>query len=116
MTIDTNTRKVDVPVYLVGAPRYMFAVRRDKADHDMAPMYVRLRDYRAALDEIDRLRAAPPSPGKGDYHEGIEEGWKAGAAQERTIWTRAIEAYFDATAVMDVEKYAEEIRKGVEGE
>ena len=55
-------------------------------------------------------------PGKGDYHEGIQEGWKAGAAQERTIWTRAIETYFDATAVMDVEKYAEEIRKGIEGE
>ena len=55
-------------------------------------------------------------PAKGDYHEGIEEGWSAGAAQERTIWTRAIEAYFDATAVMDVEKYAEEIRKGIEGE
>lgn len=55
-------------------------------------------------------------PGRGDYHEGIEEGWGAGAAQERTIWTRAIETYFDATAVMDVEKYAEEIRKGIEGE
>ena len=55
-------------------------------------------------------------PGRGDYHDGIQEGWNAGAAQERTIWTRAIETYFDATAVMDVEKYAEEIRKGVEGE
>jgi len=46
----------------------------------------------------------------------LNEMRKAGAAQERTIWTRAIETYFDATAVMDVEKYAEEIRKGIEGE
>ena len=39
---------------------------------------------------------------------------KAGAEQERRIWTQAIETYFDGTAVMDVERYVEEIRKGVE--
>lgn len=57
-----------------------------------------------------------PDQPSGDYHEGIAEGWKAGAEQERRIWTMAIETYFDATAVMDVENYVEEIRKGVEGE
>ena len=63
------------------------------------------------------FEGTPKHPGiRGDYHDGIQEGWRAGAAQERTIWTRAIETYFDATAVMDVEKYAEEIRKGIEGE
>ena len=54
--------------------------------------------------------------GKGDYHEGIQEGWNAGSEQERRIWTMAIEQYFDATAVHDVERYVAEIRKGVEGE
>ena len=39
---------------------------------------------------------------------------RAGAEQERRIWTQAIETYFDGTAVMDVERYVEEIRKGVE--
>ena len=39
---------------------------------------------------------------------------KAGAEQERRIWTQAIKTYFDGTAVMDVERYVEEIRKGVE--
>lgn len=53
MTIDTNTREVEAPVYLVSAPRYLFAAHRDKED----PLFVRLRDYRAALDEINRLRA-----------------------------------------------------------
>ena len=55
-------------------------------------------------------------PGKGDYHEGVQEGWDAGSKQERRIWTMAIEQYFDATAVHDVERYVEKIRKGVEGD
>jgi hypothetical protein len=33
-------------------------------------------------------------------------------AAERAIWTRAIETYFDATAVMDVETHVAAIRKG----
>lgn len=33
-------------------------------------------------------------------------------AAERAIWTQAIETYFDATAVMDIERHVERIRKG----
>ena len=34
-------------------------------------------------------------------------------AAERLIWTQAIETYFDATAVMDVETHVERIRARV---
>jgi len=37
---------------------------------------------------------------------------KAAIEAERAVWVAAIEHYFDATAVMDVERYADQIRKG----
>lgn len=47
---------------------------------------------------------------RGDYHEGIEEGWKAGAEEERRIWTAAIERYFDGPTVESVEEHVAQIR------
>lgn len=38
------------------------------------------------------------------------EAAEAKVANERSIWVTAIETYFDATAVMDVETYARKLR------
>lgn len=51
----------------------------------------------------------------GDYHEGIEEGWKAGAAQERRIWEEAVRLSL-GTMPEGLANALEEVRKGVEGE
>ena len=96
MTIDTNTREVDVPVYLVSAPRYLFDAHRDKEDHDLAPLFVRLRDYRAALDEIDRLRDALRIASE-VRREALEEA--ASLAQENwRTWYNGTPVKCDATA------------------
>jgi len=61
-----------------------------------------------------------PGPAKhpvpsGDYHEGIEEGWKAGEAQERRIWEEAVELSF-GTIPEGLWNALEQVRAGVEGE
>ena len=81
------------------------AIRDAESNPHGGKALLRVDDARALLAVLD---------GAGDYHEGIDEGWKAAADQERRVWTQAIETYFDATAVMDVERYAEEIRRGIE--
>ena len=100
---DDNGRKVAVADFWTGPMRQHMGIAHDRAkgiQQQLAETLV--ENWNGSL--------------KGDYHEGIQEGWTAGCAQERTIWTRAIETYFDGTAVMDVEKYADEIRIGIEGD
>ena len=96
--------------------------RRYRIGHDSGDVFSEDDDYDGVTLTIEAtgIEDAQFTLGqvdaKGDYHEGIEEGWDAGSEQERRIWTMAIEQYFDATAVHDVERYVEKIRKGVEGE
>jgi len=61
-----------------------------------------------------------PGPAKhpvpsGDYHEGIEEGWKAGEAQERRVWEEAVKLSF-GTIPEGLRNALEQVRAGVEGE
>lgn len=55
-----------------------------------------------------------PRP-KGDYHEGIEEGWKAGEAQERRIWEEAVRLSL-GTIPEGLHNALVEVRKGIEGD
>lgn len=59
--------------------------------------------------ERDRLRQS------GDYHDGIEEGWKAGEAQERRIWEEAVRLSL-GTIPDGLANALVEVRKGVEGD
>ena len=89
---------------------YAAAIRaiEDQAHVPTEEIRLRARDVSASCDlETDFAADA--------YQRQRDEATaKAGAEQERRIWTQAIETYFDGTAVMDVERYVEEIRKGVE--
>lgn len=56
-----------------------------------------------------------PTLSFGDYHEGIEEGWKAGAAQERRIWESAVRLFL-GTMPEGLANALVEVRKGIEGD
>ena len=100
---DNDGRKVAVADFWTGPMRQHMGISREAAKTIQQQLVETL---------VENWNGA----GKGDYHEGIQEGWDAGSRQERRIWTMAIEQYFDATAVHDVERYVEQIRNGVEGE
>lgn len=52
---------------------------------------------------------------RGDHHEGISEGWKAGAEQERRIWEQAVRKSL-GTIPNGLANALVEVRAGVEGE
>jgi len=51
----------------------------------------------------------------GGYFEGIEEGWKAGEAQERRIWEEAVKLSL-GTMPEGLRNALTQVRAGVEGE
>lgn len=54
-------------------------------------------------------------PCGGDYHEGLEEGWKYGAQQERRIWEQAVTLSL-GTIPEGLRNALEQVRAGVEDE
>ncbi len=54
-------------------------------------------------------------PCGGDYHEGLEEGWKAGAQQERRIWEQAVTLSL-GTIPEGLRNALAQVRAGLEGE
>jgi len=63
----------------------------------------------------DREENGRFSGGSGDYREGIQEGWKAGEAQERRIWEEAVKLSL-GTIPEGLRNALEQVRAGVEGE
>ena len=55
-----------------------------------------------------------PTEGQTQYvrADTVQAQIDAAVAAERERWVKAIEHYFDATAVMDVEQYVDRFRKG----
>ncbi len=62
-----------------------------------------------------KIGAIPVTPTPVDASPAADPAVKLAdaLAAERAIWTQAIETYFDATAVMDVERHVDRIRAGV---
>ncbi len=74
--------------------------------------YLAQRETNSRLwHDNQRLRALIP-----DMAAALEVRDKRVRREEATIWTAAIEAYFDATAVEDVEKRVAAIRAEMGGE
>ena len=57
---------------------------------------------------VERIQALPAVT--------VQAQIDAAVAAERERWVKAIEHYFDATAVMDVEQYVDRFRKGASHE
>jgi len=94
---DANAYMRRVNAELSGAQARLNRIQREGSEGftERADMAVRIVNQR---DEINRLRAV----------EAVDV--EAAVQSERAIWTEAIETYFDATAVEDVERHVSAIR------